>query len=196
MAARILLASPLALAASTAFTASSTALSCTLMAAAACSRSADLRLNASSMGLRKASHSFCSCLRSIGTACASCCQRCCRLFTASMRIMGAAPSTLASSIMAARRARLAVCAASSGPWASLIAALYSGCSSAKVFSPTWPPLRHCSLKWCSSRLTSFQSVRAALAAPQALMSSIITKRWALCAPSSALTFSSQASTNL
>ena len=58
------------------------------MAAEAFSRSAVLRLKASSIGARKASHSFCSWRRSSGTLCASACQRCCSALTASMRSIG------------------------------------------------------------------------------------------------------------
>ena len=134
IAALIFCTSPLAFAASSAATASSTPRSSALMASrrALCSASrwADLALKASSIGLRKASQSFCSCLRSIGTLCASACQRCCSARTASMRKLGMAPSALASSIMAWRRVKLAFCAASMPACAPLMASFHRGWSSA------------------------------------------------------------------
>ena len=144
---RIFWASPVALAASSALDASSTVRSCSLSCVAAFSRSSLLRLNASSIGLRKASHSFCSCLRSSGTACASACQRCCNAFTASMRSWGWAPSSRASSIIAWRRSRLCFCSASSGAAAAWIASFHKGCNSANAFSLRWPASRQRSANW-------------------------------------------------
>jgi hypothetical protein len=69
-------------------------------AALCCSRELVLRLKASSMGLRKASHIFCSMRLSMGTLWASVCHVCCKALTASMRNTGAAPNCSASAIKA------------------------------------------------------------------------------------------------
>ncbi|OQC11617.1 MAG: hypothetical protein BWX79_01247 [Alphaproteobacteria bacterium ADurb.Bin100] len=199
IAALIFWASPLALAASRALAASSTTRSRWPSAWSAFSRSCVLRLKASSIGLRNASHNFCSDLRSIGTLCASACQRCCNAFTASMRSTGAAPSTLASSIMAWRRSRLSFCAASNGAAAAWMVAFHSGCNSAKAFSLRWPASRQRSENWCNARENAFHSwgsVRSTLRCVQALSSSISAMRCALCAAASALSLSSQTSTTL
>ena len=197
MAARICCASPLALAASRALEASSTWRSRSLSSTwARLLRSLPLRLKASSSGLRNASQSFCSCLRSSGTPWASACQRCCSDFTASMRSVGASPSATASSIIAWRRARLAFWAVCNGASAAVMACFHSGCSSANIFSPTWPPSRQRSPNWRRLRDMPFQSVEAACSAAQALTSSISCTRWALLLAASLRTRSSQASTTL
>ena len=166
------------------------------MAAICFSRAASLRWKASSIGLRKASHSFCSSLRSKGTAWARPCHSCCRLRTASMRSTSAAPRTVACSIKAWRCAKLVACAASNGARALLIAAFHNGCNSANCFSPRWPPLRQASAKRCSSRACAFQSVLLACCSAQVSSSFTSASRCARWAADSALSFSSHCSTTL
>ena len=150
------------------------------------------------MGFLKASHSFCSWRRSIGTIWASACQRCCRLFTASMRKAGASPKAWASAIMFWRRSKLACCSASKGAAAWAIWFFQRGWSSAKAFSLKWPASRQRSANWCKSRLNCFQSVWGppGCCCAQASSSAMSASRCALCSAASALIFSSHASTTL
>ena len=191
-------ASALALASSRLRAASSTRRSRSPKAASLRSRSCVLRLKASSIGLRKASQSFCSSRRSTGTRWAWACQRCCRSRTASRRSWGAAPSRVASSTIAWRSSKLCCCTASSGALALSMAACHSGCSSAKTLSPTCPAARHWSTNWLSSRAKPRQSSSSAvvLALAHCMMSSIMASRCKRCSIDSALTRSSQASTTL
>ena len=195
---RIAWASAAALAACKALEASKTTRSRAPKEASAFSRSADLRWNASSIGFLNASHSFCSCRRSIGTACACACQRCCKALTASIRNTAASPNNLASSTMAWRSFKLLDCMDSSGSAAWEIAAFHKGCNSAKAFSPKWPASRQRSPNWCRMRLKPFQSSSKAVrfASAHALTSSISAKRCLRCSMASALIFSSHDSTTL
>ncbi len=84
-------------------------------------RSADLRSNSASSGARKASHSFCSSLRSKGTSWAKVCHWCCKDLIASTENTPPSCKDFASEINASRRAMLSFCLAFKGASAAWMA---------------------------------------------------------------------------